>query len=482
MGETFVARRRRSTVPVLVGSLLVLCACLPGALAAAASGRALAGWAATEAPLPDNANQAGDANLASLSAVSCPAAGWCAAAGYYDDTGPARQGLLEVLSGGVWQPTEAPLPAGGVKLQALESVSCPASGWCEAVGEYRDASNRMFGLIEKLGSGHWTATQAPLVGGAANPQAFLRSVSCPARGSCVAVGTYDKAAANDPYPALVETLASGVWTAAEAALPSSVGFTPTPALYSVSCAATGSCAAAGYYDDRNQQNTQVFYHGLLEELSGGSWQATEGVLTQPGNSDPTGASVSCPAAGACGALIRYGGQVSAHLGLLATLSSGTWSQTDAPAPADSASPSDVQLFSISCGAVGACVAVGEYADSHGGIPGLAVRLASGSWTPKRLPLPVGANPNADLFGVTCPSASHCVAGGDYTSGAAQLGLLERYDSGHWTAVSAPLPPSGGGSPVSLSWTSCRKASFCVAVGFSFDTAGQSEGLIELQQT
>ncbi|MGO9180445.1 MAG: hypothetical protein ACLQHS_14475 [Candidatus Limnocylindrales bacterium] len=127
---------------------------------------------ATTAPLSGLSPAAGTSSQApQLDALSCPATGWCVAVGDYVDVSGNQQGLIETLADGTWTATTAPLsglspaaattPNGYVYLAAL---SCPAVGSCVAAGLYVDASGYQQGLIETLSGGNWTATTAPLSG------------------------------------------------------------------------------------------------------------------------------------------------------------------------------------------------------------------------------------------------------------------------------------------------------------------------------
>ena len=48
------------------------------------------------------------------------------------------------------------------------------------------------------------------------------------------------------------------------------------------------------------------------------------------------------------------------------------------------------LESVSCVAVGTCVAVGRYLDSSGATQGLVEQLSNGAWSPSTALLPAGA--------------------------------------------------------------------------------------------
>lgn len=126
-------------------------------------------WTDTRAPQPNNAGsgtnqglwlgsqQCGILGFEQLChAVACPTATTCYAVGQYLDTAGNSEPVIETLSNGIWSSTEAPLPAnpppatdGGPNLPDafLMSVSCVSVTSCVAVGQYRDSSGNIQGLI-----------------------------------------------------------------------------------------------------------------------------------------------------------------------------------------------------------------------------------------------------------------------------------------------------------------------------------------------
>jgi hypothetical protein len=84
-----------------------------------------------------------------------------------------------------------------------------------------------------------------------------------------------------------------------------------------------------------------------------------------------------------------------------------------------------------------------------------------SWRLQHIPTLPGANLNA----VSCVSETDCVAVGASNAGT----LAERWNGEHWTIQATPNPPGSAGS--GLTGVACTSASFCVAVGFPFDSAG-----------
>ena len=164
----------------------------------------------------------------SLGAETCPATGTCVAVGTYTDTTGDVDGLIETLSGGTWTPTEAPVPANAganpfLDQNALDAVNCPMAGSCVAVGMYSNKSGDMEVIIETLASGRWIPTALPLpVKSSSSSFGFddFYAVTCPAVGSCVAVGTYT---AQYQSQALIATLAGGTWKLTTAPVPVNFG-------------------------------------------------------------------------------------------------------------------------------------------------------------------------------------------------------------------------------------------------------------------
>jgi hypothetical protein len=409
-----------------------------------------------------------------LASVSCAATGVCVAVGYYTDTGGNRRGLLETLSSGTWTATEAPLPteADGSPDAELSSVSCADGNNCAAVGRYRDSKGFWPGLLETWSGGTWTATEAPLpAGDDYSDTPFLASVSCGAVGSCVAVGSTP---ISDNNAGLLETLSGGTWTATEAPLPAEM---TDGELYSVSCSAAGSCAAAG--DSYHLNHHEV----LLETLSAGTWTVTGGLLPAgAGQTQPT--SVSCLVPGYCVAVADYGyGAPNTDYGwIIETLSDGTWRATESPLPQGNGLHR-TWLSSVSCAAIGVCVAVGWYTASDT-FYGLTETLSGGTWRAVQPPLPPGGE-TIWLTSVSCADGSSCVAVGHYNDvNSGEQGLIESLSDAAWTGTQAPLPSNAesDGGPV-LNSVSCGAVGSCAAVGYynndSNDVpSGSSKGLLE----
>jgi hypothetical protein len=226
----------------------------------------------TKAALPNGATDPG----VDMSSVSCSSPDMCVAVGQYFDSSrnlqsaPFTWSRLDGWSQGVevQPPNAAPDPGA-----TLSSVSCSSDGNCAAVGEYKDNSNDIQGLLLTESSGTWTASEVVLPPNAdSNAGVSLLSVSCPSDGNCTAVGSYGSS--NDPQGLLL-TETSGSWgTGQQAVLPDDHGSPAGVSLNSVSCASAGNCSAVGTYFDNAtpQANGQIV---LLDETSG-SWDTGGG--------------------------------------------------------------------------------------------------------------------------------------------------------------------------------------------------------------
>jgi hypothetical protein len=209
-----------------------------------------------------------------LSSISCVSSTSCVAVGTYLLAGNNHV-LVDTLSGTKWTASEAALP-GGATAAAAGGIQCFSATSCLAVGA-SSAGGTVSSLVETLSGTTWSAST--LHAGDA-----LTSLSCPAAGSCTAVG-------DTASQAVAEVLSSGTWTRTVIPVPAG---TTSIQLNGVSCTTDGSgeCLAVGGYLGTAPDNKAD--HALVEFGSGGTWQATTGL-------DPTSPAghvllkgVSCP--------------------------------------------------------------------------------------------------------------------------------------------------------------------------------------------
>lgn len=321
-------------------------------------------WSAgVEAPLP--AGAATTSQSVNLPSVSCVAAGNCTAVGSYVDGAGHSQALLLTEISGAWaQGIVAPLPADAAPNPnaSLSSVSCAAAGNCTAVGRYTNGSGNSIPLLLTETSGTWAPGAAaslpanlPATGQSVN---FL-SVSCVSAGNCSAGGYYvDTSGGNQ---GLLLNQVAGVWgPAIGASLPANASTTlQNASLSSVSCVSAGACMAVGAYSDSSANR-----EGLLVSEASGTWgPGLEASL--PANAATIGPtvnlnSVSCVSAGNCSAVGYYSvTNVNRHGVLLTTAPFQPGVTVSAPATGTSGSP--IAASSVAAVLTGGSAATGTIA-------------------------------------------------------------------------------------------------------------------------
>jgi hypothetical protein len=120
------------------------------------------------------------------------------------------------------------------------------------------------------------------------------------------------------------------------------------------------------------------------------------------------------------------------------------------------------LEDVSCPPATACTAVGySWTPGSPDIP-LVESWDGTSWTVVHAPNPATSGGNT-LMGVSCPSATACTAVGySYISGGFYRTFIESWDGTSWTVVPSPNPVPGGDY---LNGVSCASATACMAVGY-----------------
>ena len=286
-------------------------------------------------------NTGGNAEVRS---VSCASRGYCAAAGYYTDSGGHQQGFVAVEQSGVWGkaagvPGLGALNTGGTA--QVSSVSCASPGNCAAAGFYIGASGERAFVVSEQNGGWGTAQQvAANLSTVRGGPALVDSVSCGSPGNCAAGGEFSK-------EAFVVSEVNGTWAAARAVAGtrSCCGDAPVT---SVSCASAGNCVAGGQFDYGG------YNAAFLVSEKNGVWGKMIGV---PGlrkvARDAYLSSVSCASPGNCAAGGSY------DLGAwVVREKNGVWGkETTVPgAPV-------VAVQSVSCASAGNCAAGGSYREA-----------------------------------------------------------------------------------------------------------------------
>jgi hypothetical protein len=183
--------------------------------------------------------------------------------------------------------------------------------------------------------------------------------------------------------------------------------------------------------------------------------------------------VSCPRASYCVAVGAY--NANDVVRVLTELWNGTsWSVVPSPGPHGAVSS---MLTAVSCLSASHCVAVGSYTDGSDRTRALTEIWNGSSWAIIGSPKPKGGT-EIGLSGVSCATASHCVAVGSYTNHASvPVTLTELWNGSSWSVVASPNPV--GSSSSSLAAVSCASASACMAVGSDLDADFVEDSLAEL---
>jgi len=139
---------------------------------------------------------------ATVNSVSCPSAGNCSAGGFYLDASFDTQAFVVSESGGTWGSAEE-IPGSAALDQhapgaVTDSVSCGAPGDCSASGSYTDSAGAQQAFVADQSAGTWGSAEEVPGTGALNGggQASAQSVSCAASGLCNAVGQYQNVRLN----------------------------------------------------------------------------------------------------------------------------------------------------------------------------------------------------------------------------------------------------------------------------------------------
>ncbi len=425
---------------------------------------------------------------ASVSALSCWAAGDCAAGGSYADVHGHVQAFVALEHKGRWGaaievPGTAALNKGGNA--QVSNMSCARTGACAAVGTYTGKAGNQQWFTAGERSGRW-AKAAPVPDAALN-EAAISTVWCAPGGLCAAGGSFDNLSNSDGAWVMTET--HGRWHPAVEVPGLSALAVPggTDAVTALSCTSAGNCAAGGSYvfTTTAPVSTPPYYASstgysvFVVTETGGRWGTAEqvpGIMAINLGWNANLSLLSCPSAGNCAAA---GGYLPQPVG------------PDPPVYCDPADPTCPQVFTVSeqhgtwksalgtglnflnsltCVQAGDCVLGGEF-NTNSSYPSV-VTETNGTWG-KMLELSgVGGN-NCDCWtatvdSVSCSSAGYCAAGGLSGLSSAFVATEQR---GIWGKGVTPggVPAEYGGfslGPAQVSAVACPPGiDLCVAGGY-----------------
>jgi hypothetical protein len=253
-------------------------------------------------------------------------------------------------------------------------------------------------------------------------------------------------------------------TAAPATVPASPSAAPPTAheLFDVSCVSAKNCLAVG-----QDQNAFKGAGGPLAETWNGTTWKTVSVKLPSGATGGILGRVSCVSASHCVAVGFFAKGNGNQFALAETWNGRTWTPAQPPAPGGE----NTSLTGVSCKSATSCVAVGAYTQNTSSGPTgapLAETWNGRKWTEARPPAPKGTLLSA-LDAVSCVSAVKCVATGVSFTNLASVALIESWNGKSWSRMKAAALP---GNPLAeLTGVSCASANSCAAVGYAASTTG-----------
>ena len=410
-------------------------------------------WSIQSTPNPS------EATVSRLWGVSCVSSSACTAVGYQAGTGMSKT-LAESWNGSAWSIKATPNAAGATKYNYLNGVSCVGSNECMAVGE-SDAG----AMVEAWNGKEWTRTVQWSSG------TYLTSVSCASASFCEATGVAG-GIFSESFQVVAERYDGSGWSEEDLPRLGETSFSTV----AVSCSEATVCVAT---NGEIVQNRSAYYfyrnEALALHLNGATWTA------ETMGSPTVDNAVACAAETECVAVGQV--PVSKGTGISHVWNGAVWSDVTVGVPSGSRGSG---LQGVSCPQVGLCEAVGWSVNSSGVKSVVAQRLSNetharyNQWGLQPAPNPEGAKA-AGLSGVSCASASACLAVGSYTNGSGtEVTLAESGDgtswSSPWSIQSTPNP--SGAKAAHLSGVSCASASACLAVGSYTNSSGVEVTLAE----
>jgi hypothetical protein len=246
---------------------------------------------------------------------------------------------------------------------SVDSVDCPAAGYCTAGGYYTDPTGAAQSFVMDQVSGKW-GPAAQLAGSATtgvNVASGVQAVSCSSAGNCTAVGSYGAGATPVAYTA---DEVNGSWGPARLVTGLAAHSRGGQSKLSyVSCVA-GYCSAAGFY----QAGSSGKYFGFEADKVGGSWQSARPIPVAAPLVAAMGSqtyAVSCAAPGNC-AVGGTGGDVHGAQALIEDEQTSTRdTATEVPGSAALNKGGNAVIYALSCPAPGNCAATGYYTPAVG---------------------------------------------------------------------------------------------------------------------
>jgi hypothetical protein len=312
--------------------------------------------------------------------------------------------------------------------------------------------------------------------------AELNGVSCTSATFCITVGDAEPTGIVT-FVAVAEQWNGSTWTLQSPVSPAGAELSGVSCTSSTSCEAVGSdnAGALAEYWNGTTWSAQAIPGTSMEAVScvsstsceavgiesadywnGTSW-ASQAITTPAGSGL---GSVSCSSASSCTAIgTSYNSATSSYSGLAERWDGSTWStQTFVQAG------SDTEPFGVSCPSATSCIAVGYYISGRGNVSSPLAEYWNGTgWATQA----VASTSDPTLYAVSCASAAICTASGTTQA----LGTAaESWNGSTWTQQTTPNP--SGTENSSFSGISCPTTTDCTAVGDWYKTLPDIKTLAE----
>jgi hypothetical protein len=238
-------------------------------------------------------------------------------------------------------------------------------------------------------------------------------------------------------------------------------------IVTMSCASATACTAVGSFINRAHT-----VETLAERWNGSRWS----VQRTP---KPNGATfsefvgVSCPSSTTCSAVGDYTNHAGTAVTLAERWNGASWSIQRTANPTGAL---DSFLAGVSCASATVCTAVGDSTNDASATAPLAERWNGASWSIQRTPKPTGAT-FSKLVGVSCPSATTCIAVGSFINHAGtSMIVAERWTGTSWSIQRTANP--AGAKDSELVDVLCASPTACTALGDYTNHAGTTLPLTE----
>ncbi len=372
-----------------------------------------------------------------LQSISCSKSGYCSATGFVTlASGDERAVVVNEVKGRWGRLTLVVPPASRFHDTYLTNVSCSAPGDCAAVGVVGNAvlngpgggPQQVFAVDEYAGS--WGPGEVLPGSARLNRGTFAQvdALSCSAPGECVAGGNVSTQGGSQvPFLSIEHARR---WTPAQI-VPGYARVRPGSSgiVDSVSCAASGSCSAVGWFST-SATYTRAF---AVEEVLG-AWRPVT-VLDDAGHSSAEGfadaASVACPTQRSCSAVGTSASSALDSTAFVATARAGSWGRSHAlPRTNELGGANVAGAAAVSCASVKVCVAAGFVTGVTGSEQAFVDQETAGIWRPAQI-APHSERLNtggvASFSATSCSPQGYCAAVGTYaTRGNGRVAMVENF--------------------------------------------------------